>query len=254
MKRETPYSTNELMTVTASRLLKDGQNIVVGLGLPQIATLLAKRTHAPNLTIIYEIGVTNPETVDPGVGIADPRYWYRSDYYTGFIGTLGRILQRGYVDVGFLGGLQIDRYGNINSTLTKEEKGFRHFTGSGGAADIASFAKRIYIVMKHEKRKIVDKVDYLTTVGYLNGGDSRVKEGLPPCAEIKVITNLCVFGFDENRTIKVESIHPGVTPEEVVENTGTKVTIGSGTETTEEPTQEEIHQLRTYIDPDRMYI
>jgi len=254
MKTDAPYTTNELMTVTASRLLRDGQNIVVGLGLPQIATLLAKRTHAPNLTIIYEIGVTNPESVDPGVGIADPRYWYRADYYTGFIGTLGRILQAGHVDVGFLGGLQIDRYGNINSTLTLEDGGFRHFTGSGGAADIASFAKKIYIVMKHQKRKIVDKVDYLTTVGYLRGGDSRVKEGLPPCAEIKVITNLCVFGFDDNNTIMVESIHPGVSPQEVIENTGTKIVIGGEVKTTAEPSEEEIHLLRTYIDPDRMYI
>jgi glutaconate CoA-transferase subunit B len=255
MKTDAPYSTNELMTVTASRLLKDGQNVVVGLGLPQIATLLAKRTHAPNLTIIYEIGVINPETVDPGVGIADPRYWYRADYYTGFIGTLGRILQKGGVDVGFLGGLQIDRYGNINSTQTNNDDGsFRHFTGSGGAADIASCSKKIYCIVKHEKRKIVDEVDYLTSVGYFKGKDSREKEGLSPCAEIKVISNLCVFSFDADKTIKVESIHPGVTPEEVIENTGTKLKIAAGTKTTEEPSKEDIHILRTYIDPDRKYI
>jgi len=254
MKTDAPYTTNELMTVTASRLLIDGQNIVVGLGLPQIATLLAKRTHAPNITIIYEIGVTNPETEDPGVGLADPRYWYRADYYTGFIGTLGMILQSGHVDVGFLGGLQIDRYGNINSTLTKTENGFRHFTGSGGAADIASYAKKIYVIMKHEKRKIVDQLDYLTTIGYFKGDKSREEEGLPPCEEMKVITNLCVFSFNAKRTIQVESIHPGVSPREVIENTGAQISIDGRIKNTDEPTEEEIHLLRTVIDPGRMYI
>lgn len=108
------FTTNELMAVTASRMLEDRQNVVVGLGLPQIATLLAKSTHAPNLNIIYEIGVINPEAVDTGVGIADPRLWYKGEYFTSFVGSLGQILQRGLVDVGFLGGLQIDKFGNIN--------------------------------------------------------------------------------------------------------------------------------------------
>lgn len=254
MKEELHYSTNELMAVTASRMLEDGQNIVVGLGLPQIATLLAKNSHAPNITIIYEIGVTNPESVDPGVGIADPRYWYRSDYYTGFIGTLGKILQRGMIDVGFLGGLQIDRYGNINSTLTEESSGFRHFTGSGGAADIASFANKVFIVMKHQKRKIVNTLDFLTTVGYLKGKMTREEEGLPACREIKIITNLCVFGFNKDREISVDSIHPGIMPEEVIANTGVELNIKEGFSVTSAPTEEEISLLRTRIDPKGMYL
>jgi len=254
MEANAPYTANELMTVTASRLLKDGQNVVVGLGLPQVATHLAKHTHAPNLTIIYEIGVTNPESLDPGVGLADPRYWYRADYYTGIIGALGSVLQRGYVDVGFLGALQIDKFGNINSTITKEDCGTRHFTGSGGAADIATFAKKILVIIKHQKRKIVDHVDYLTTVGYLNGKRSREEAGLPPCAEIKVITNLCVFGFDEQRTIKVESIHTGVSVDEVVKNTGIELRIDSSIRRTDEPTAEEIRLMRECIDPERMFI
>jgi glutaconate CoA-transferase subunit B len=254
MNTEPAYSTNELMTVTASRMLEDGQNVVVGLGLPQIATLLARSTHAPNINIIYEIGVTNPESVDPGVGIADPRYWYRADYYTGFIGTLGKILQRGSVDVGFLGGLQIDRYGNINSTLAEETNGFRHFTGSGGAADIASFAHKVFIVMKHQKRKIVDAVDYLTTVGYLNGGKSREDAGLPPCQEIRIITNLCVLGFDQTKTIMVLSIHPGISMDEVMQNTGVDLRLDKGVASTATPTDIEIELLRTKIDPDKLYL
>lgn len=146
------YTTNELMAVTASRLLKDGQNIVVGLGLPQVATLLAKNSHAPNLNIIYEIGVVNPESVDTGVGIADPRLWHRSDYFTSFVGSLGTILHRGLVDVGFLGGLQIDKFGNINSTGVYQGDYFRHINGSGGAADIATYSKNVFVIAKHQKK------------------------------------------------------------------------------------------------------
>jgi len=215
------YTTNELMAVTASRSLQDGQNVVVGLGLPQVATLLAKSTHAPNLNIIYEIGVVNAEAVDPGVGVADPRLWNRSEYFTSSIGTLGSILQKGLVDVGFLGALQVDQFGNLNSTLVKESHGFRHFTGSGGAADIATFSKQLFAIIKHEKRKIVNTLDYLTSVGCLRGDDSRREEGLPVCREVKVITNLCVFGVNRKiNRLEVKSIHPGVEVDDIIANTG----------------------------------
>lgn len=250
-----PYTTNELMAVTASRLLRDGENVVVGLGLPQIAALLAQNTHAPNLTIIYEIGVINPEAEEMGVGVADPRLWYKGEHFTSFVGTLGAVLQKGLVDVGFLGGLQVDKYGNINSTMVKTEKGSRHINGSGGAADIATFAKRLLIMMRHEKRKIVDSLDYLTSAVYLRGYDSRRKEGLPVPEDVKIITNLCVFGFDEEtKSLKIISIHPGVKLEEVIQNTGTSLEIKGEIKTTEEPTEEELNLLRNKIDPQRMYI
>lgn len=250
-----PYTTNELMAVTASRLLRDGENVVVGLGLPQIAALLAQNTHAPNLTIIYEIGVINPEAEEMGVGVADPRLWYRAEHFTSFVGTLGAILQKGLVDVGFLGGLQVDRFGNINSTLIKTEKGSRHINGSGGAADMATFAKRLLIMMRHEKRKIVDSLDYLTSVGYLRGYDTRKEEGLPMPEEIRVITNLCVLGFDERtRSLKLLSVHPGVTLEEVIQNTGATLEVEGEVRITDEPTKEELELLRNKIDPQRMYI
>ncbi|MCR4443472.1 MAG: CoA-transferase [Peptococcaceae bacterium] len=249
------YSTNELMAVTASRLLKDGQNIVVGLGLPQVATLLAQNTHAPNINIIYEIGVINPEAVDPGVGIADPRLWHRSEYFTSFIGTLGEILQKGLVDVGFLGGLQIDRYGNINSTLVRTDGKMRHFTGSGGASDIATFSRNVYVIIKHERRKIVDTLDYLTTAGYLRGHETRRECGLPMCESIKVITNLCVMGINpEDKSLQVESIHPGISEEDIINSTGFEVKMSPGTKVTEQPTEEELRLLRERIDPAGMYI
>ncbi len=249
------YTTNELMAVTASRLLKDGQNIVVGLGLPQVATLLAKNSHAPNLNIIYEIGVVNPESVDTGVGIADPRLWYRSDYFTSFVGSLGSILHRGLVDVGFLGGLQIDKYGNINSTGVYEHNRFRHINGSGGAADIASYSKNIFAIAKHQNRKIVELVDFITTVGYLKGCNTREEAGLQKCNDIKIITNLCVMNFNnENKEVQIESIHPGVTKEQVIENTGFDIRSSQDLKETELPNDNEIYLLRNVIDPKKLYI
>lgn len=249
------YTTNELMAVTASRLLRDGDNVVVGLGLPQIASLLAKATHAPGLNIVYEIGVINPDAVEMGVGIADPRLWYNTEHFTSFVGTLGHVLQKGLIDVGFLGGLQVDKYGNINSTLVKTESGSRHINGSGGAADIACFARRILVIMKHDKRKLVENVDFITSVGHLRGLDSRRKEGVPECEYIKIITNLCVFGFDgDEKVLKIESLHPGVSARDVMENTGVKVHIPDNAAKTGEPTDEEIYLLRNRIDPLKMYI
>lgn len=249
------FTTNELMATTAARMLEDGKNIVVGLGLPQIATLLAKNSHAPNLNIIYEIGVINPEAVDPGVGIADPRLWYKGEYFTSFVGSLGQILQRGLVDVGFLGGLQVDQYGNINSTLIRDDDEIKHFTGSGGAADIATFAKKTFVIIKHQKRKIVEAVDFITTVGYLEGNNSREEKGLPMCKDIKIITNLCVFSFNnEEKRLQVESIHPGVTVEDIINNTGINISVPADVKITDTPTEEEIYLLREKIDPDRMYI
>ena len=249
------YTTNELMAITASRMLEDGQNIVVGLGLPQIATLLAKNSHAPNLNIIFEIGVVNPESVDTGVGIADPRLWYRSDYFTSFIGSLGAILQRGLVDVGFLGGLQIDRFGNINSTGVRDGDRFKHFNGSGGAADIATYSKKVFAIAKHQKRKIVEYVDFMTTVGYLKGFETRQEAGLPLCDDLRIITNLCVINFDnKDRTMQVESIHPGVTKEEILENTGYPIRFSENIYETDLPSEKEIYLLRNVIDPGKIYI
>lgn len=252
---EASYTTNELMAVAASRSLQDGQNIVVGLGLPQVAAFLAKATHAPDISIVLELGVVNPEP-HPGVGLADPRLWFNSEHYCTMVQSLGGILQKGLIDVGFLGGLQIDRHGNINSTIVEEDDGkTRHFTGSGGAADIASFSKNVFVVMRHEKRKIIEQVGYLTSAGYLQGGDTRRQSGLPACESVKIITNLGVFGFsNQERTLEAESLHPGVTPEDVINNTGANVRISPEVPATEAPTLEELEILRTRIDPARMYI
>ena len=124
------YTTNEMMCIAAATRLKDGMNVAVGVGLPQMACFLAKYTHAPGLNMFYELGVYNPYPKDTGVGLADPRIWYQCDYYAGFMEALGELLANGHVDVGFLGALQCDRFGNLNSSLIRNPDGsIRHVTG-----------------------------------------------------------------------------------------------------------------------------
>jgi glutaconate CoA-transferase subunit B len=170
MTTELEYTPFELMAVAGARELKDGEIVAVGLGLPMIASFLAKRTHAPNISILFELGVVDPEPVHTGIGLADPRVWYRAKILSSFVDMLGTVLHRGLVDVGFLGGLETDAYGNLNTTLIGDPQGkFRHFTGSGGANDLASNANRTIIIIRHEARKISDAVSFITSPGYLGG-------------------------------------------------------------------------------------
>ena len=248
------YTTNELMAVTASRRLTSDHTVFVGVGLPQIASRLAMATHAPGIRIMMELGVYKPEPM-PGVGLADPRLWYRCEYFTGSVGTLGEMMQKGLVDIGFLGTLEVDRYGNLNSTQATTESGTRHFTGSGGAGDIASLAKNVFVIMKHEKRKIIEKVEYITSVGCYQGGNSRVEKGLRPFGGVTIFSNLCVM--ETNPTsgeLEVKSLHPGVTADFVRENTGFAIYIPKDCPVTDEPVAEELSILREKIDPDKMYI
>lgn len=250
------YSTNELMCVSAAMQLKDGMTVAVGVGLPQMACFLAKHTHAPGLNMFYELGVYNPVPKDTGVGLADPRIWYQCDYYTGFLGVLGEILGSGRVDVGFLGALQCDKYGNLNtSMLKKPDGGIRHFTGSGGAADIANMSNSVFIIQKHEARKICETVDFLTSVGAYKGGKSRVEAGIPASQGVTVFTDLAVLKTDpETGILALKSLHPGVTLEQLKENTGFDLIIPEDYEITPEPDPEYLHVLRTVVDPNKLYI
>ena len=249
------YTSNELMAVTAARRILDGKTIFVGLGLPQVAAILAKSSHAPSLNIVMEVGVVNPEPL-PGVGIADPRLWYKAEHFTSLVGALGGLLQKGLVDIGFLGSLQIDRYGNLNSTqVNQADGGIRHFTGSGGASDIASLSNDVFVIMKHEKRKIIEKLDFLTSVGAYKGKNTRVEKGLKKTRGVTVFTNLCVMQTGvESGELEVVSIHPGVTLETLRENTGFDITIPANVPTTDEPNEQELYLLRNVIDPSKMYI
>lgn len=244
----------EIMAAAAARELRDGETVVVGLGLPQVACVLARRTHAPHLTSLLEIGVANMNPIDTPVGLADSRIFYRATCWSGFLDTLGMSLHRGVVDVGFLGALEVDRYGNINTTLLYENDQVRYFNGSAGGNDVASLAKRVIVIMRHEKRKLPLAVAHLTSPGF-PGGKSREALGLRGGGPSRVITDKAILGFDpETHTAMLLSVHPRITRKEVQDHTGFPLEIPNQVPETPLPTDEELRLLREEIDPRRVYL
>jgi glutaconate CoA-transferase, subunit B len=249
------YTPSELMAASGARELQDRQVVAVGLGLPVVASFLAKQTHAPNMTMLFELGVIDPQPVDCGVGLADPRVWYRANVLSSFVDILGAVLHKGRVDVGFLGGLEVDQFGNLNTTLTGDPKGkFRHMIGSGGANDIASCAQRTIIIMRHEARKLKDTISFITSPGYLTGGDSRAQIGLRG-GPSRVITDKAIFGFHpETKQMMLISIHPGNTLDDVLGTMGFAPVVPQVVPFTEPPSEEQLRLIREVIDPQRMYM
>ena len=249
------YTLSELMAVAGARELQDREVVAVGLGLPVVASFLAKQTHAPNMTILFELGVIDPQPVDCGVGLADPRVWYRANVLSSFVDILGAVLHNGRVDVGFLGGLEVDQYGNLNTSLLGDPKGkFRHMIGSGGANDIASCAQRTIIIMRHEERKLKKAISFITSPGYITGGDSRAQVGLRG-GPSRVITDKAIFGFHpETKQMTLLSIHPGSTLEDVLGTMGFAPLVPQQVPFTEPPTAEQVRLIREVIDPQRMYM
>jgi len=254
MTADLEYTPFELMAVAGARELQDGEIVAVGLGLPVVASFLAKLTHAPNLTMLFELGVVDPEPVHQGVGLADPRVWYRAKILSSFVDMLGTVLHKGLVDVGFLGGLETDAYGNLNTTLIGDPKGkFRHFVGSGGANDIASCAQRTIIIIRHEARKLNEAVSFVTSPGHLRGGDGRQAAGLRG-GPSRVITDKAIFGFDPvSKRMRVESIHPGTSLEDVLANLSFQPVVPDSIPVTEPPSREQVQLIRKEIDPEGMY-
>ena len=256
-RTESPsFTTSELMVAAGSRELKNDQVVFAGLGIPQIAVALAQRTHAPRIRVLNEIGLVDPHLIELGVGNADPRHWYRSAMFGSFLDVVGTLLHRGMVDVGFLGALEVDRYGNNNSSqVMRDEGGLRRFGGGGGANDIASHAKATIVIIRHEKRKLVERLVHNTSPGFLAGSDSRQRAGLTGGGPSRVLTDKAVFGFDpESKQLKILSIHPGVSHDELRENTGFPLDIPHDCPITPPPTEEEVRLIREELDPHRMYL
>ena len=249
------YTPNELMAVAGARELNDHQVVAVGLGLPVVASFLAKMTHAPNMTMLFELGVIDPEPIHPGVGLADPRVWYRAKVLSSFVDILGAVLHRGLVDVGFLGGLETDQFGNLNTTLLGDPKGqFRHMVGSGGANDIASSAKRTIIIIRHESRKLKRAISFITSPGYITGGNSRSEAGLTG-GPYRVITDKAIFGFHpESKKMMLITIHPGNNLEDVINTMGFEPIMPDNLPCTEVPSTEQLRIIREQIDPQKMYM
>jgi len=252
---DTHYNTAELVAIMSARFLEDGKIVFGGAGMPLISCILAQKTHAPRLTILFEGGVIGPH-VQAGK-LPPSTNEQRAARQANMLMSITDILllqQRGYVDYGFLGGAQIDQYGNLNSSFIGDAENPKvRLPGTGGANDIASLASKILVAMHHEKKRFVKKVDFITTPGYLHGGDTREKSGMPVGGTYKVITHLGIFGFDEKtRRMRLEGLHPGATVEEVKDRTGFDLLIPDKIQHTKPPTAEELRILRE-LDPDQRY-
>ena len=247
------YNLKELMIIAAARELKDGEIIVAGTGLPMAATTVAKLSHAPNCNYIVETGIGDVRPKHSAVSVADLRLLGAAEpaFVSNTLEGLGYVVHRGLADVGFLGGAQIDMYGNLNATLLGSYvKPAKRFPGSGGANVIASCAKRVLIIMQQEKRRFVERVDYITSPGFLTGGTSRRDAGLNGGGPDKVITDLAVLGFDQDsKRMKLLSVHPGATVEQVQDATGFELIIPDSVGTTPPPTELELQILRANVSP-----
>jgi glutaconate CoA-transferase subunit B len=248
------YTASELLAVISARLLCDGQVVFAGVGIPLLAATLAQRVHAPGLTILFEGGVIGA-FIEPGKlppSTNEQRCTRRANMVLGSTEVL-LLLQRGYVDVGFMGGAQIDQYGNLNSSFIGDpQHPTSRLPGTGGGNDIASLTQMI-VAMRHEKRRFVNRVDFVTSPGFLAGGDSRRVAGLTAGGMFRVVTDLGVLGFDErSKRMKLLALHPGVAVDRVQDNTGFELLIDADLPITDPPTENELTVLR-HLDPERLY-
>ncbi|MBT3605308.1 MAG: 3-oxoacid CoA-transferase [Candidatus Latescibacteria bacterium] len=245
------YNAMELMICVAARLLEDGATVAVGTGGPCAAAMLAQKTHAPNLYIMFEAGGMAPQLPSMPISVGDSRTAYRGLMATGMCDVM-EACQRGVVDYAFLGGGQIDAYGNLNSTVIGAyDQPKVRFPGSGGANDFASFCWHTLVMTQHDARRFVEQVDFLTSPGYLTGPGAREEAGLPKgTGPYRVITDLAVMGFDEEtKRMQVEYLHPGVSFEQVQKNTGFEILQVNDVRETEPPRQNELRVLREEVDP-----
>jgi glutaconate CoA-transferase subunit B len=255
MNQENQYSSAELLTINAARLLRDGDVVFVGVGLPNLACNLARHTHAPNLLMIYEAGVIGAQPARLPLSIGDPTLVSGALSVCSMYDIFAFYLQRGNVDVGFLGGAQIDRYCNINATVIGD---YQHpkvrLPGSGGAMEIAAWANRCYIITPHQKRRFPEEVDFRTSAGFLKGRQEREAAGLRGGGPEAVVTDLGILEPDDKGELTLTSLHPGMTVEQVQDHTGWELKIAANLKTTQPPTQDELHILREKLDPEGIYL
>ena len=251
------YNSMELMICCAARLLEDGSTVAVGTGVPCATAMLAQRTCSPNLVIFFEAGGVAPQLPTMPISVGDSRTFYRGLMATSMADVM-ETCQRGIVDYTFLGGAQIDAFGNLNSTMIGADysRPKVRLPGSGGANDLASLCWKIMVVTNHDRRRFVEKLDFVTTPGYLSGPGAREAAGLPPgTGPFRVITDLAVMGYHEHtKRMQVLSLHPGITLEQVRLATGFDLGIHEPIQTTAPPTDGELHILRTEVDPLRYVI
>jgi glutaconate CoA-transferase subunit B len=249
------YTASELMTINSARMLQDGDSVFVGVGLPNLACNLARRTHAPHLLMIYEAGVIGARPARLPLSIGDPTLVSGAAGVCSMYDIFTVYLQRGNVDVGFLGGAQIDRFGNINATVIGPYENPKvRLPGSGGSMEIAAWANRCYIMTPHQKRRFPEKVDFRTSAGFLNGRAEREAAGVRGKGPIGVVTDLGILEPDENGELVLTALHPGVSADQARANTGWELKVARKLRVTEAPTEEELRILRVELDPDGIYL
>ena len=251
------YSKIELMICQVARLLEDGSTIVVGTGMPCAAAMLAQKTSAPNSMLLFEAGGVGPLLPEMPISVGNSRTTYRG-LMAGSLSDIMETCQRGLIDYALLGAGQIDLYGSINTTCIggDHDRPKVRLPGSGGANDLASSSWRFIVVMRHEKKRFLKKLDFLTSPGYLSGPGAREEAGLAPGGgPFKVVTNLAVMGFHpESRRMQVESIHPGATREEINAETDFELLWSPELKASLPPTEKELAVLRSEVDPYRYVI
>lgn len=250
-----PFTSSELLTINAARLLRNGDTVFVGVGLPNLACNLARRTHAPDLQLIYEAGVIGARPARLPLSIGDPTLVSGATAVCSMYDIFAFYLQRGNIDVGFLGGAQIDQFGNINATVIGD---YAHpkvrLPGSGGSMEIAAWANRCYILTPHQKRRFPARVDYATSAGFLAGRAQRLAAGVRGGGPQAVVTDLGILEPDENGELVLAALHPGISPEQVLVNTGWPLKVAAELRETLPPTQEELRILHEELDPQGIYL
>lgn len=250
------YSPSEIMVARAARELKNGDVVFVGIGLPNLACNLARRLQAPDLILIYESGAVGAVPSRLPLSIGDPCLVTDSISVCSMVEVFNYYLQGGLIDVGFLGGAQVDRFGNINSTVIGNYNRPKvRLPGSGGACEIAIHAKKIILILKQNKRTFPEEIDFITSPGFINGGNQRTKFNMPGGGPVLVITDMGVYRFSKkNNEMILTEIHPGVSLDELKTNISWPINIDSNLVHTRPPTKEELRIVRDELDPDKIYL
>lgn len=240
------YTLGELMVAAAAREIRDGEVVFVGMRLPLIAFVVAKRTHAPNCVGLFENGVIRrtpaPELI---YTMADPPNLLGATQCLDMVGVMS-LLQAGRVDLGFLGAAEVDRFGNLNSTQVEGPKGTIRLPGSGGACDIASLAHRFVAMIDHTPQRLPERVSYITSPGNGDGPGYRKRRGLPRGGPAAIITTKAVLRFGEDAQAYLHSYHPRTTVEDVVNATGWELRVSERVTETSPPTERELQAIRAY--------
>jgi glutaconate CoA-transferase subunit B len=250
------YSLQELMVIEAARHIDDGDVVFVGAGLPLLATTFAQRSHAPHLCFVVESGAIGPLVLPTPISVSDPKLMHRALRLGTLRDVLGCLLQRGLVDVGFLGGAQIDSFGNINSTVigTYRRPSVR-LPGSGGGNDIASHAARLLLITTHERRRFPERCDYVTSPGYLDGPEARRRVGLRVTQpRLTVVTDRAVLEININTgRLELSRLMPGVSVDDVQNHTAFALGVSQPLAEVQSPTEDEVLLLRS-LDPAGVYL